>query len=147
MILEKEQLIDSLLKEGLLEISTENHTRTWEYYYKQYHEAFRVLLEIARQRKYKTSRKFMPFLFIMRHSLELFLKKKISSISTARGKWKSHKLTDLCEILYKTDGFNKEEFLEFFDCLKCDSEGDCFRYVLNREGGATFCTRGKNRGI
>lgn len=138
MILEKEQLIDNLLKEDLLKITTKNHSRTWEYYYEQYHEAFRVLLEIAKQRRYKTNCKFMPFLFIMRHSLELFLKKKISSSSTALGGWQSHKLTDLCGILYKKDDPNKEKFLEFFDCLKCDSEGDCFRYVLNREGGRHF---------
>lgn len=135
MILENKQLLDSLLQENLLQINTNNHRRTWEYYYEQYHKAFRVLLEIAKQKRYRTNCKFMPFLFIMRHSLELFLKEKISNTSTPwRVYGKSHNLTDL----YQIANINEEKFLEFFDCLNCNSEGDCFRYLLDKEGNRHF---------
>lgn len=53
MILEYKRLIYNLLQEGLLQINTNNHRRTWEYYYEQYHKAFRVLLEIAKQKNIK----------------------------------------------------------------------------------------------
>lgn len=135
MILEDKQLLDSLLQENLLQISTNNHRRTWEYYYEQYHKAFRVLLEIAKQKRYQTNCKFMPFLFIMRHSLELFLKEKISNTSTPwRVYGKSHNMNDL----YQIANINEEKFLEFFDCLNCNSEGDCFRYLLDKEGNQHF---------
>lgn len=130
MILEYKRLIYNLLQEGLLQINTNNHRRTWEYYYEQYHKAFRVLLEIAKQKKYQTNCKFMPFLFIMRHPLELFLKKKISETTTPWANYgKTHNLTDL----YQIANINEGEFLEFFSCLNCNSEGDCFRYLLDKE--------------
>lgn len=135
MILEDKQLLYSLLQENLLQINPKKHERTWEYYYEQYHKAFRVFLEIAKQKKYQTNRKYMPFLFIMRHSLELFLKEKISNTSTPwRVYGKSHNINDL----YQIANINEEKFLEFFDCLNCNSDGDCFRYLLDKEGNQHF---------
>src|SRR3712207_4910329 len=99
MILENKQLLESLLQKNLLQISIGNHKRTWEYYYEQYHKAFRVLLEIAKQKQDRTNCKFMPFLFIMRHSLELFLKVEISNAGLPWAQYgKTHNLTSLCQI-------------------------------------------------
>lgn len=135
MILEDKQLLYSLLKEKLLQINPKKHERTWEYYYEQYHKAFRVFLEIAKQKKYQTNRKYMPFLFMMRHSLELFLKRKISETPTPWGKYgTTHELSNLSRIA----NINEEKFLDRFDCLKCDSQGDCFRYLLDTNNNKYF---------
>jgi hypothetical protein len=135
MILENKQLLDSLLRENLLQISTNNHRRTWKHYYEQYHNAFCVLLDIAKQKRYRTNRQFMPFLFIMRHSLELFLKMKISELGTPWANYgETHNLTDLST----TAQISEPEFLECFDCLNCNSEGDCWRYPLARDGKPHF---------
>ena len=108
------------------------------YYYEQYHKAFRVFLEIARQKRYQTNRKFMPFMFIMRHSLELFLKEKISKTTTA---WEQYGTTHNLEKLYQFANINDHEFLKHLDCLNCNSEGDCWRYVSDRNGSSYFKAR------
>ncbi len=138
MILESKQLIDNLLQENLLQISTNNHKRTWKYYYEQYHNAFRVLLDIAKQKCYRTNCKFMPFLFIMRHSLELFLKMNISEDN--KTPWKDYGKTHKLEKLFPIVNIDAE-FIESFDCLDCNSEGDCFRYLLNKKGDLYFDNR------
>ncbi len=126
MTSENKELLNSLLAENLLQIRPNNHRRTWEYYYEQYNKAFRVLLEIAKQKRYLTNCKFMPFLFIMRHSLELFLKGKISNTSTP---WEQYGTTHNLTNLFPIAKINEERFFDFFDCLNCNSEGDCFRYL------------------
>ncbi|WP_025843086.1 hypothetical protein [Porphyromonas gingivicanis] len=131
MILENKELLDSLFKENLLKINRNKHERTWEYYYKQYHKVFYdIFLEIAKQKRTQTNRKFMPFLFVMRHSLELFLKKEISNIGIPWDHYgKTHNLTDL----YPIANINEAKFLEYFDCLNCNSEGDCWRYISDKD--------------
>uniref|UniRef100_UPI0028E63B45 hypothetical protein n=1 Tax=Alloprevotella tannerae TaxID=76122 RepID=UPI0028E63B45 len=129
-----------LLQNDLLTINNQSHKRTWEYYYEQYHKAFLVFLEIAKQKRYQTNRKFMPFMFIMRHSLELFLKEKISKTKTAWEQYgTTHNLEKLCQFANKND----EEFLKHFDCLNCNSEGDCWRYVSDRNRSSYFKARTK----
>lgn len=135
-----DKLLDSLLQNDLLTINNQSHERTWGYYYEQYHKAFRVFLEIAMQKRYQTNRKFMPFMFIMRHSLELFLKEKISKTMTA---WEQYGTTHNLEKLYQFTNINDEEFLKHFDCLNCNSEGDCWRYVSDRNGSSYFKGRKK----
>lgn len=136
MILENKELLDSLFKENLLKIDRSKHERTWEYYYKQYHKVFYdIFLENAKQKRTQTNRKFMPFLFVMRHSLELFLKKEISNIGIPWNQYgKTHNLTALCPIA----NINKAKFLEYFDCLNCNSEGDCWRYISDKDGNPHF---------
>ena len=103
MILANKQLFDNLLKNESLTLNEKSHRRTWEYYYEQYHNVFRLFLGTAKQKRYQTNPKFMPFMFIMRHSLELFLK--------------------------------------HLDCLNCNSEGDCWRYITDRNGTPYFQER------
>ena len=136
MILNNNSLVYLLKHEkNLLQITTKNHTRTWEYYHEQYDKAFRVLLEIAKQKDNQTNSQFMPFLFIMRHSLELFLKKNISNTQTS---WGEYGNTHNLEYLYKIATIDASQFLESFECLNCNSEGDCFRYLSDKEGHSYF---------
>lgn len=138
MIFADKLLLDSLLQNDLLTINKKSHERTWEYYYKQYRKAFRVFLEIAKQKRYQTNRKFMPFMFIMRHSLELFLKEKISKTMTT---WEQYGTTHNLEKLYQIANINDQEFLKHLDCLNCNSEGDCWRYVSDRNESSYFKER------
>ena len=136
MILNNNSLVYLLEHEkNLLQITTTNHTRTWEYYHEQYDKAFRVLLEIAKQKDNQTNSQFMPFLFIMRHSLELFLKKNISNTQTS---WEEYGNTHNLESLYKIANIDASQFLESFECLNCNSEGECFRYLSDKEGNLYF---------
>lgn len=138
MILANEQLFDDLLKNELLTLNEKSHRRTWEYYYEQYHNVFRLFLGTAKQKRYQTNPKFMPFMFIMRHSLELFLKDKISKTMAP---WKqfgtTHNLKDLCQIV----NINGVKFLNDFDCLNCNSDGDCWRYISDKNGMPHFQER------
>lgn len=138
MIFADKLLLDSLLQNDLLTINKKSHERTWGYYYEQYHKAFRVFLEIAKQKRYQTNRKFMPFMFIMRHSLELFLKEKISKTMTP---WEQYGTTHNLEKLYQFANINDQEFLKHLDCLNCNSEGDCWRYITDRNGTPYFQER------
>ncbi|WP_315508934.1 hypothetical protein [Alloprevotella tannerae] len=138
MIFADKLLLDSLLQNNLLTINKKSHERTWEYYYKQYRKAFRVFLEIAKQKRYQTNRKFMPFMFIMRHSIELFLKEKISKTMTT---WEQYGTTHNLEKLYQIANINDQEFLKHLDCLNCNSEGDCWRYVSDRNESSYFKER------
>lgn len=138
MIFADKSLLDSLLQNDLLTINNQSHKRTWGYYYEQYHKAFRVFLEIAKQKRYQTNRKFMPFMFIMRHSLELFLKEKISKTMTP---WEQYGTTHNLEKLYQFANINDQEFLKHLDCLNCNSEGDCWRYVSDRNESSYFKER------
>ena len=128
MILERKLLLDTLKKENLLTISAKQHERTWEYYYKQYHKAFYIFLKIAKQKRYRTNRKCRPFLFIMRHSVELYLKNKIAQTANSKVLLK-HNIKDL----YREATISDNRFLQAFTCLNCDSEGDCWRYLLGGE--------------
>lgn len=138
MIFADKSLLDSLRQNDLLTINNQSHKRTWGYYYEQYHKAFRVFLEIAKQKRYQTKRRFMPFMFIMRHSLELFLKEKISKTMTT---WEQYGTTHNLKKLYQFANINDEEFLKHFDCLNCNSEGDCWRYITDRNGTPYFQER------
>lgn len=132
---EIKELLDILRQNNQLLITKSNHKRSWKYYHEQYHKAFCVLLEIAEQRGYRINCKFMPFLFLMRHSLELFLKAKISNTPIL---WKDYGKTHNLTKLYKIANINGENFLEIFGCLSCNSEGDCFRYLSDQAGKQYF---------
>lgn len=126
MIIGNRQLLNELLNLDLLKVKKDIHRRDWEYYYEQYHKAFCVLLGVAKHKNYQTNRKFMPFLFLMRHSFELYLKREISRTDIAVPN--SHNISDL----YEKAGLQDRSFLKAFDCLKCDSDGGCWRYLFDK---------------
>lgn len=133
MNLSDKQLLNDLLQNDYLKIKEKNHQRTWEYFHAQYHNAFCILLEVSKQKKYLTNRNFMPFLFLMRHSLELFLKNEIAKLPNVEIP-NHHKIVEL----YNVAHINNNAFLELPACLKCDSEGDCWRYLSDKEGNRYF---------
>ena len=59
-----------------LTINPTLHQRNWTYYYQQYITAFSCLLDVSRLCKNQTNFRYMAFLFLMRHSLELLLKNR-----------------------------------------------------------------------
>lgn len=60
-----------------LTINPTLHQRNWTYYYQQYITAFSCLLDVSRSCDYQTNFRYMAFLFLMRHSLELLLKNQL----------------------------------------------------------------------
>lgn len=133
MILDQTELLSDLSRENLLTIQVNSHKRTWDFYHKQYHNAFRILLEKSKEKCYTTNSRFRPFLFLLRHSLELFLKGKIVNLA-GKNLLKSHNLSDLCAYVPACS----DDFKKSFSCLQCNSEGDCFRYLLDKRGYPYF---------
>ena len=112
-----------------LTINPTLHQRNWTYYYQQYITAFSCLLDVSRSCNYQTNFRYMAFLFLMRHSLELLLKNQLEQNQTAPIKSisMSHNLLQLANLT----GEDKIAFERDFNVLKCDSEGDCFRYLTD----------------
>lgn len=133
MILERKKFLDELLQGNLLKIKVGIHERTWEFYHKQYHKAFYILLQKAKEKCYSTNSQFRPFLFLMRHSLELYLKGQITNL-VGLNLIKTHSISDLCVHVPTCNA----KFLKSFSCLRCDSEGDCWRYLLDKNGALYF---------
>lgn len=132
MIIGNRQCLNELLNLDLLKVKENIHVRYWDYYYEQYRKAFCVLLGVAKHKNYHTNRKFMPFLFLMRHSLELYLKREI--LRTGIAVPNTHNIRDL----YEKAGLQDQSFLEAFDCLKCDSDGGCWRYLFDKKRNPYF---------
>ena len=131
-------IIDNYKKlEGIdLTIKSTLHQRTWIYYYQQYLTAFSCLLNVSRLRHYQTNFRYMAFLFLMRHSLELLLKSQIEQNQNGPIKNipKSHNLLDLADLV----GEDRIAFERDFNILKCASEGDCFRYLTDNNNVQYF---------
>lgn len=132
MILSDRKTLDALIEGNMLQINSCKHQRSWEYYQKQYHRVFYVLLDVAKQKRYKTNSIFMPFMFIMRHSLELYLKNKIHNMSGTIPN-NTHSITEL----YESSKIREGVFLQSFDIFECKSEGACWRY-LDYKGNKYF---------
>lgn len=131
MILEEGIL--ELIQKDLFKIRVSFHERTWEYYQEQYHTAFNILIEISKEERYLTNCKFRPFMFLMRHSLELYLKGNIPNLYD-RGILICHNLN----VLFNTLQVNNSVLLKSFSSLQCDSEGDCWRYLTDKNGKEYF---------
>lgn len=65
-----------------LTINPTLHQRNWTYYYQQYITAFSCLLDVSRSCDYQTNFRYMAFLFLMRHSLEVIIKEPARTKST-----------------------------------------------------------------
>lgn len=127
---------NSLIKySDKLKINETIHLRTWEFYYKQYDKAFCLLLDISKKRKYQTNYKFMPFMFLLWHSLELFLKLKCKNKGIPFEEYaRSHVIKDL----FAKSCIQDESFAESFKALQCESTGECWRYPFDKNGNLQF---------
>lgn len=128
--------IRRILATNLLGIESKSHKRDWDFYSEQYVTAFFTLLDTGRERKCSNTSilnvKFMAFLFLMRHSLELLMKKQI--VQNGCEMLKGHNLKNLATVL----GVNVQDFLSDFAQLLPESEGDCFRYTTDNNGVRFF---------
>lgn len=138
LIIKRTMIIDDYEKiKGIdLTINPTLHQRNWTYYYQQYITAFSCLLDVSRSCNYQTNFRYMAFLFLMRHSLELLLKNQLEQNQTAPIKSisMSHNLLQLANLT----GEDKIAFERDFNVLKCDSEGDCFRYLTDNNNVQYF---------
>lgn len=125
MIFHGRQLLERLLEGDCLRIQVK-HERDWMYYHKQYDMASRTLIRILMS-AYGMGRLFMPFLFTMRHSIELFLKYKIARLG--ENVPQHHNIKEL-SIVARVDD---ENFLKSFTCLQCEFDGTNFRYLSKQE--------------
>lgn len=103
---------------AMFEVDLSNY-KTWDDYYQQYKTVFQILCNLAKKEKYQMNKQFMPFMFVFRHTVELFLKKEGATVDT-------HNIN---ELICQLPEFDAKTFLSELSVLNCDSDGDCFRYV------------------
>ena len=125
MIFHGGQLLERLLEGDCLRIQVK-HERDWMYYHKQYDRASRTLIHILVS-AYRIGWLFMPLLFMMRHSIELFVKYKIDHLG--KNVPLHHNIKELSIVARG----NNENFLKSFTCLQCESDGTDFRYLSKQE--------------
>lgn len=107
-----------------LDLKITNKSIDWNEYYEQYKN---VLCFLA-QNKENFGIRYMSFLFIFRHTVELFIKKQYLITE------KTHSIKELFE---KTEGLS-DDFLSQLDVLRCDGDGGDFRYITDKEGNPYF---------
>lgn len=116
----REEFIDSLdLK--ITKIPTGNE---WEFYYEQYKN---VLVFLACN-KATIGIRYMSFLFMFRHTVELYLKKQISTCEN------THSIKEL----FQKIGGLPDDLLQQLELLKCEGDGSDFRYVTDKCGKQYF---------
>ncbi len=116
-----------------LEIPIELHEYTWEYYYNQYSTVLQYIIALSIKREYRLNSMQMAVMFIFRHTVELLLKKKLADGGkTIRD---SHDLKELAVDLGDSALLN---FANNADVLRPNSQGDCFKYILDKDGTKHF---------
>lgn len=116
-----------------LDISSVKVSLGWKDYLTQYLTAFDCLLGLANKRKYQMNRKFMPFMFIFRHSVELYLKIECQNKGVDVGQLKTHSLAQLGAMAQIP-----QDFLDNLKELFCDTDGSLFRYLANKNNQSDF---------
>jgi hypothetical protein len=128
MILHTTNLLTSENKDKLL-ISPIVHQSTWEYYYRNYNNALCYLCMIGNSKKYLTNYRFMGFMYLFRHTVELLLKYNLDN--NGYNIPKTHSLKQL------RDEFNgnilPDGFSDFIDQIDLDEDGSCYKYYLDKD--------------
>lgn len=99
---------------------------TWNFYYNQYQKVLCYLVN----EKHPIDIRFMSLMFVFRHTVELFLKERIHETLN------THSITKLVSI-YKDNNL-PIDFLEQLQVLKCDGEGEEFKYSHNKSENRFF---------
>lgn len=100
---------------------------SWESHFRQYVTAYNCLIQSILLKHVKINEISRPLLFLMRHIIELMLKKE--SVENGEGIQSSHSLTLLSQ------GTDHCDFVDSLSSvLYCDEEGDRFRYAENNPG-------------
>ena len=109
------------------------HQSTWVYYLKQYIAVLDYLLGIANKKRYRINCQYMPFMFIFRHTVELFLKTLLYDRDKVH--INTHKLADVYE---PVKDLLPLDFKERIDVLDWNGNGSEFRYIEDRENKRYF---------
>lgn len=104
----------------------DNFRHEWSSYYEQYKNAFLYLIRDAENKRYSTNRISLPFLFLLRHTFELKLKKTI--FDNGHRVINTHKLLKLIDDSSLT---YTEEFLNSIKLLDPLYAASFFRYYTN----------------
>ena len=96
----------------------------WDTYYEQYKKVLCFLISHPSS----IGIRFMSLLLVFRHTVELFLKKQISTVEL------THSLNELYN---KTQGLPLD-FLQKLSVLRCDNDGSDFRYLHDKDGNPYF---------
>lgn len=129
----KQAILNSTEK---LYITNAVHLRTWESFFFQYNGAFLILLKDSFACKYSTNCKFMPFMFLFRHSMELWVKHVFQE--------NNGKESDVLYTSHDVNAFIQEQADECKEVLNAllplqkDIEGACWRYPMDRNGSLYF---------
>lgn len=115
-----------VLEKRLNMLKKKNIPVTWNFYYNQYQK---ILCFLVNERS-PIDIRFMSLMFIFRHTVELFLKERIHETL------KTHSITKLVSI-YKDNNL-PADFLEQLQVLKCDGEGEEFKYSHNKSENRFF---------
>ncbi|MBE6342150.1 MAG: hypothetical protein E7065_02010 [Lentimicrobiaceae bacterium] len=107
-----------------LDLKITNKSIDWNEYYEQYKN---ILCFLARNKE-SLGIRYMSFLFIFRHTVELFIKKQYLITEN------THSLKELFE---KTEGL-PDDLLSQLDVLRCDGDGGDFRYITDKEDNHYF---------
>ena len=97
----------------------------WELYYEQY---IKALSFVVVRKNPNINVRFMSFLFLFRHSVELFLKKQSSYLNN------THSLDKLVGNINNLPTC----FLEQLSVLRCGGNGEDFRYPTDKKGKPYF---------
>jgi hypothetical protein len=117
------------------EFSKVEHRSTWGYYYNSYSNLLHALLEHGWSKNMYFNPFARPFLFLIRHNLELALKFNISL--KTREVLNTHELSELLNLIDTNPRFSgkMEAVIDLF--LK-DKDGACFRYYTDKDDNLYF---------
>lgn len=112
------------------------HIRTWDNYFFQYNKAFLILLKDSLVCKYSTNCKFMPFMFLFRHSMELWVKHVFQKNNGKESDdlYTSHDVN----AFFQGQSDECKEVLNALLPLQKDIEGACWRYPIDCNGSLYF---------
>lgn len=123
------EIEDYLKNPKLLSVNVHSFEKTWHSYWKQYHTATICLLNDSSNGLLLNS-VFMPFMQLLRHSYELFLKYKCrEKVKANETFWSTHDVVCL---------ENEVGIFNNMPLTHSDTQGDAFRYHINRNGERHF---------
>ena len=129
MILNPIDLSDSTIQQSLNFLHN-SHPKTWDFYYRQYNTAMDYMLGEANKKKYLINRQFSSFMFLFRHTVELMLKTNVEKKGDTIDN--THKISSIASSLQ----FDLPK--DFITLLDGENEGDCFRYLEDKNGNLFF---------
>lgn len=119
-----------------INLAKNSNIRTWDNYFCQYNKAFLILLNDSLDCKYSTNRKFMPFMFLLRLLVELWVKHVFQE--------NNGKESDVLYTSHDVNAFIQgqsdecKEVLNALLPLEKGTEGACWRYPMDCNGSLYF---------